>query len=339
MKHSAVRHAVGHTASHAIRRLFTHGALALSALVCASAAHAAYPEQPIRIIVPYPAGGSTDLTARLLGQKVGEQLGQTVIVENRPGAGSNIGTNYVAKSKPDGYTLILATSTALAVNPSLYSNLPFDPQKDLAPIIMTSTMPNVVVVGTGSKAHTLQELNTMMKGPGGPWSYASAGSGTPSHLGGELYKRALGVPLVHVPYKGGAPALTDLIGGQTTFMIAVMPEAMPLVKDGKLRALAVSTRNRLPGYPDLPTISEAAIPGYELVAWYGILAPAGTPPAIVATLNKAFDKALKEPDVVKKMQDMGFDITGGAPDVLAQRMKTETPIWKDVIDKAGIKMD
>ncbi|OZI36970.1 ABC transporter substrate-binding protein [Bordetella genomosp. 10] len=323
----------------AVRQFLARGACALSALFCAAAASAAYPDQPIRIIVPYPAGGSTDLTARLLGQKVGEQLGQTVIVENRPGAGSNIGTNYVAKSKPDGYTLILATSTALAVNPSLYSNLPFDPQKDLTPIIMTSTMPNVVVVGNGSKAHTLKELNAMLKGPGGPFSYASAGNGTPSHLGGELYKRALGAPLVHVPYKGGAPALTDLVGGQTTFMIAVMPEAMPLVKDGKLRALAVTTRNRLPAYPDLPTVAEAAIPGYELVAWYGILAPAGTPPAIVSTLNKAFDKALKEPDVARKMQDMGFDITGGAPEVLSQRMKTETPVWKDVIEKAGIKMD
>ncbi len=323
----------------AVLQLFTRGAIALAALCCTAAAHAAYPDQPIRIIVPYPAGGSTDLTARLLGQKVGEQLGQTVIVENRPGAGSNIGTSYVAKSKPDGYTLILATSTALAVNPSLYSKLPYDPQKDLTPIIMTSTMPNVVVVSQDSKAHTLQELNAMLKGPGGPYSFASAGNGTPAHLGGELYKRALGAPIVHVPYKGGAPALTDLVGGQTTFMIAVMPEAMPLVKDGKLRALAVTTKHRLPGYPDLPTVSEAAIPGYELVAWYGILAPAGTPPAIVATLNKAFDKALKAPDVVQKMQDMGFDITGGAPEVLSQRMKAETPVWKEVIDKAGIRMD
>ncbi|MFC4277360.1 Bug family tripartite tricarboxylate transporter substrate binding protein [Achromobacter aloeverae] len=323
----------------AVRQFFARGAFALSTFFCAVSAQAAYPDQPIRIIVPYPAGGSTDLTARLLGQKVGEQLGQTVIVENRPGAGSNIGTGYVVKSKPDGYTLILATSTALAVNPSLYSNLPFDPRKDLTPIIMTSTMPNVIVVGNGSKAHTLKELNAILKGPGGPFSFASAGSGTPSHLGGELYKRALGLPLVHVPYKGGAPALTDLIGGQTTFMIAVMPEAMPLVKDGKLRALAVTTRNRLPGYPDLPTVAEDAIPGYELVAWYGILAPAGTPPAIVGTLNKAFDKALKDPDVVSKMRDMGFDITGGAPDVLARRMETETPIWRDVIQKTGIKMD
>ncbi|MBO9357844.1 tripartite tricarboxylate transporter substrate binding protein [Bordetella petrii] len=315
------------------------GALALAALAAAPTASAAYPDQPIRIVVPYAAGGSTDLVARMLGESVGQQLGQSVIVENRPGAASNIGTGYVAKAAPDGYTLVLATSTALATNPSLYKNLSFDPQKDFEPIILTSTLPNIVVVNQKLPVRDLAGLNAYLKGPGGPYSYASAGAGSPSHLGGELYKRSLGVDLIHVPYKGGAPALTDLVGEQTTFMIAVVPEAMPLVHDGRLRALAVTTKQRLAAYPDLPTVAESGMPGYELIAWYGLLAPAGTPAPIIDTLNKAFNKALQDPAIAKKMQDMGFVIDGGPPSVLAERIRTETAKLKEIIDQAGIKMD
>lgn len=310
--------------------------LAALAVTPAAPASAAYPDQPIRIVVPYAAGGSTDLVARMLGEKVSAELGQSVIVENRPGAASNIGVGYVAKARPDGYTLVLATSTALATNPSLYKDLPFDPQKDFAPIVLTNTLPNIIVVNDKLPARDLKGFNDYLKGPGGPFSYASAGSGSPSHLGGELYKRSLGVDLVHVPYKGGAPALTDLVGGQTTFMLAVVPEAMPLVKEGRLRALAVTSAQRLPAYPDLPTAAEAGMPGYALIAWYGILAPAGTPAPIVARLNAAFNKALQDEAIRTRMTEMGFVVDGGAPEALAERIRVESAKLKALIEQAGI---
>ncbi|CAM3761426.1 Bug family tripartite tricarboxylate transporter substrate binding protein [Bordetella tumulicola] len=320
------------------KRIFC-GALTLTAVMAVPIASAAYPDQPIHFVVPYSAGGSTDLLARMLGEKVGNQLGQTVIVENRPGAGSNIGTGYVAKSEPDGYTILMATSTALATNPHLFKNLQYDPQKDLAPIILTSTLPSMVVVNDKLPVKTIAELNTYLKGPDGPHTFASAGTGTPAHLGGELYKRSLGVNVIHVPYKGGAPALTDLVGGQTDFMIAVAPEAIPLVKDGRLRALAVTTKTRLAAYPDLPTVAESGIPGYELIAWYGVLAPAGTPAPIIDKLNAAFDKALQDPAVAKKMGEMGFVIDGGTPSVLTERIRTESAKMKELIEQANITLD
>lgn len=320
-------------------RSFCRALLILAAGMAAPAVLASYPDQPIRIVVPYAAGGSTDLVARLLGKSVSEQLGQPVVVENRPGAGSNIGTSYAAKAKPDGYTLVLATSTALAANPSLYKNLPFDPQKDFAPIILTSTLPHVVVINDQLSPRTMTELNTFLKNNEAAYSFASAGSGTPSHLGAELYKRKLGVSLVHVPYKGGAPALTDLIGNQTTFMIAVVPEAMPLVKEGRLRALAVTSKQRLAAHPDLPTVAESGIPGYELTAWYGILAPAGTPSTVVDKLNQAFNTALKDPANQEKLKEMGFVIEGGTAAALAERIRTETIKLKEIIKQAGISMD
>lgn len=302
-------------------------------------AAAAYPAKPIRLIVPYPAGGSTDVLARMLGQKVGESLGQTVIVENRPGASGNIGASFVAKSDPDGYTLFLGTSTALSVNQSLYKSLPYDPQKDFAPIVLATMLPSLVVVNDKVPVKTVQELTDWLKGPGRAASYASSGAGTPAHLGGELYKFMSGTHATHVPYKGGAPALTDLVGGQTAYMFAILPEAMPLVKTGQLRALAVTTAKRLPAYPDIPTVAESGVPGYELIGWYGFLAPARTPPDIVDTLNKAFNKALQDAETRKKLQDLGFEVAGGPPQALSDLMRSESVKWKQVIDKAGIKLE
>jgi tripartite-type tricarboxylate transporter receptor subunit TctC len=318
-------------------------AASLFASTCLLAgAHAAsdastYPDKPIRIIVPYPPGGSTDVLARTVGQKVGELLGQTVLVENRAGASGNIGAAYVAKGPADGYTLFLGTSTALSVNQSLYKDLPYDPQKDFKPIILATMLPSIVVVGSSLKVNTLQELNAYLKAT--PSTYASSGNGTPAHLGGELYKKMAGVNVVHIPYKGGAPALTDLVGGQTTYMIAILPESMPMVKSGQLKALAVTTKERLAAYPDLPTVSESGIPGYELIGWYGFLAPSGTPDAIMTKLNKAFDTALQDPSIASKFTAMGFEVVGGPANKLTDLMKTETVKWKKVIDDANIRID
>ncbi|ANY16199.1 Bug family tripartite tricarboxylate transporter substrate binding protein [Bordetella pseudohinzii] len=314
--------------------------LVSAALAGALGAQAAsYPDKPIKLVVPYPAGGSTDVLARTLGQKVADSLGQPVIVENRAGASGNIGAAYVAKSDPDGYTLFLGTSTALSVNQSLYAQLPYDAQKDFSPIVLATMLPSLVVVNRSAPARTMPELTAMLKASATPVNYASAGAGTPSHLGGELYKRMTGAKAAHIPYKGGAPALQDLVGGQTTYMFAILPEAMPLVRGGQLRALAVTTAQRLANYPDIPTVAESGVPGYELLGWYGFLAPAGTPADIVLKLNQAFNRALQDADTKKKLSDMGFEIAGGPPQKLADMMRSESAKWKAVIDEAGIKLD
>lgn len=256
-------------------------------------AAADFPQKPIKIVVPYPPGGSTDALGRIVGQKISARLGQPVIVENKAGASGNLGADYAAKSAPDGYTLFLGTSTALAVNPHLYPNLTYDPQKDFAPLILATTLPSLVVVNSSVPVKTLKELNEYAKAKDGALNYASSGNGTPAHLGAEMYKKMAGIKMTHVPYKGGAPALKDLAGGQTSVMFAILPESWPLVKDGRLRALAITTPKRSPLMPEVPTVSEAAVPGYELLGWYGFLAPAGTPKPIVAKLNKALDEALQ----------------------------------------------
>lgn len=309
---------------------------ALPAVAADSAA--AYPDKPVRIVVPYPAGGSTDVLARALGEKIGQTLGQPVIVENRPGAGSNIGAAYVANSDADGYTLFLGTSTALAVNQSLYKDLPFDPQEDFAPIVLAAMLPSIVVVPQSSPARTMQDLTAMLAS-GAPANYASAGSGTPAHLGGELYKRMTGTKATHIPYKGGAPALTDLVGGQTDYMFAILPESMPLVNSGQLRALAVTTARRLPAYPDLPTVAESGVPGYELIGWYGFLAPDGTPLAIIDKLNAAFNAALGDRATRARLAGLGFEMEGGPAQRLADLMRSESAKWKQVIEAAHIKPD
>lgn len=302
-------------------------------------AAADYPQRPIKIVVPFAAGGATDVLARMIGQKISPRLGQPVVVENKPGAASNLGARFVAKAAPDGYTLFLGTSTGLAVNPHLYANLGFDPHKDFTALILATTLPMLVVTSNSVPAKTLGEFNAHAKAQAGKLSYASNGAGTPPHLGAELYARAAGIQMTHVPYKGGAPALTDLAGGQTSVMFAVLPDALPLVKDGRIRALAVTTTQRSPLVPDLPTVSEAAMPGFELNAWYGFLAPAGTPQPIVARLNKALDDALHEADVREKLQAMGYVVEGGAPQRLSDLMRAEAKKWGDVIRAANIKAD
>lgn len=305
----------------------------------AAASADGYPSRTIKIVVPYSPGGSTDTLARLLAGNISQRLGQSVIVENRPGAGSNIGAAFVASSPPDGYTIFLGTSAALAVNVSLYKSLPYDPQRDFEPVILATTLPSVVVVKDAVPAKTLPELIAFLKSRPGKENYGSAGNGTPAHLGGEVFKRMTGVDVSHVPYKGGAPALADLAGGQTTYMIAILPEAMPLVKSGKIRALAVTTPGRVPAYPDLPTVAESGLAGYELIAWFAFAVPAKTPKEIVAKLNKAFEEALQDKEIGGKLADMGFIVEGGPPSRLGDLMRSEAIKWRAVVQEAGIKVD
>ena len=325
-------------------RPFRPARLALAAVllaVPALAAHAAdYPAKPLRIVVPYAAGGSTDTLARLVAERLGKQLGQPAVVDNRPGASEQIAISHVAKSAPDGYTLLLSTLSGLAVNPGLYGpKLPYNVQKDLLPIVLAATVPSVVVVHPSVPVKTMAELGAYLKSKPGSVSYASAGNGTPSHLAMEYYKRAISVDPVHVPYKGGAPALQEMMGGQVQLMIALVPEAMPMVKGGRLRALAVTSPKRLATYPDVPTVAESGVQDLDATFWYGFVAPAGTPPEIVAKLNQTINQILVEKDVQAKLAEMNLEVVGGAPAKLTDIIRIDAARWKKVIDDAGIKVD
>ncbi|MWL91481.1 tripartite tricarboxylate transporter substrate binding protein [Cupriavidus sp. SW-Y-13] len=309
----------------------------LSAPVFASAAD--YPNKPIRVLVPYPPGGSTDGVARLVGQRLSAKLGQPVVVDNRPGASEAIAAGAVAKSPPDGYTLLFATMTGLSVNPSLYAKLSYDPAKDFAPIIQVTSIPSVVVVNPNVPVNKMSDLVAFLKSRPSSEGYASAGNGTPSHLGMELYKRATNTNVVHVPYKGGAPALQDLMAGQVQIMMALAPEAMPLVKGGKLKALAITTSKRATAYPDLPTVAENGLPGFEMIFWQALVAPAGTPKDITAKLNKAVSEILAEPEIKRRLLEMDLESAGGTPEALEALMRTQAGKWKKVVLDAGIKLD
>ncbi len=311
-----------------------------AAMVAPSAMQAdGYPKKPITIVVPFPAGGSTDALARLVGEQVGAELGQPVIVENKPGASGAIAASYVANSAPDGYTVFLGSSPVLAVNPSLYSKLPYDPLKDFEPIVLAAMLPNIVVVSSSSSMQSMQDLIASAKRSAPPLNYASSVPGSPSHLGVEMLKHMTDTQAQQIPYKGGMAALTDLVGGQTSFMIAILPEAMPLVESGKLKALAVTTSKRLDAYPDLPTVAESGVPDYELIAWYGFVAPADTPPNILRTLNRAFNTALEQPQTRKKLVDMSFEVEGGPAEKLSTLMQSEARKWEQVVKRANIKLD
>ncbi|GJG97710.1 tripartite tricarboxylate transporter substrate binding protein [Cupriavidus pauculus] len=317
---------------------------ALLAAVCligsqAFASTADYPNKPIRLLVPYPPGGSTDGVARLVGQRLTAKLGQPVVVDNRPGASEAIAASAVAKSAPDGYSLLFATMTGLSVNPSLYSKLSYDPAKDFAPIIQVTSIPSVVVVNPNVPVQSMADLARYLKSRPASEGYASAGNGTPSHLGMELYKKATGTNVVHVPYKGGAPALQDLMAGQVQIMMALAPEAMPLVKGGKLKALAITTTTRATAYPELPTVSENGLPGFEMIFWQALVAPAGTPKEIAAKLNKAVNEILSEPDIKRRLVEMDLEPAGGTQDALGNLMRTQATKWKKVVVDAGIKLD
>jgi tripartite-type tricarboxylate transporter receptor subunit TctC len=298
-----------------------------------------YPNRPIRLVVPFPAAGTTDILARAAAQKLTEALGQAVVVDNRPGAGGNIGSDLVAKSAPDGYTLLMGTVGTHAINPSLYSKMPYDHVKDFVPVVLVAGVPNVLVVNPALPVKSVADLIKLAKDKPGTINFASSGSGTSIHLSGELFKTMSGIDMTHVPYKGSSPALTDLIGGQVQVMFDNLPSALPQIKGGKLRAVAVTSLKRAPALPDVPTIDESGLPGFEASSWFGVLAPAGTPAPIVAKINAEVNKWLQSADAREKLLSQGAEAAGGTPEQFAAHIRAETDKWAKVVKASGAKVD
>ncbi len=312
----------------------------VACLLWTFAGHAqAWPDKPVRMIVPYPAGGTTDLLARALAHKMSASLGQQVVIENRPGAAGNIGSDLVAKARPDGYTLLMGTIASHAINPNLYRDMPYDPLRDFAPVMLVATLPNLLVVNPAVPATTVKELIELARRKPGELAFASAGSGTTQHLSGELFKKMAGVDMLHIPYKGNAPAVTDLVGGQVQLMFDNIPISLQQVRAGKLRALAVTGPKRSAALPDVPTVAEAALPGYSVTSWFAMYAPAGTPGAIVARLNREAARALAAPDVRRPLIDQGIEPAGGTPEQLATHMRAELSRWKRIVAESGARVE
>ena len=314
-------------------------AASLAAGALPFAAHAQdYPAKPIHIVVPFAAGGAVDAVARIVGQALSDRVKQPVIVENKPGASSNIGMEAVAKAAPDGYTLLMA-SNGIATNNALFPALPFDGRKDFVPVARVGYAPLVFVVPADSPDRTLAALIADAKAHPGKLTYGSAGNGTSGHLTGELFKSAAGIDVLHVPYKGGAPAITDLLGERISFMPINPIEVLANVKAGKLRALAVASDKRVPYLPDVPTTTEAGLPGFDATVWWGVVAPAKTPPAVVARLADEIGKALRDPAVAKRLEDAGVVVTPQTPEQFGQFIAAQTDLWTRVVKSAGIKPD
>lgn len=297
-----------------------------------------YPSKPIRIVVPFAAGGAVDLIARVIGQQIALQTGQPVIVENKPGASANLGADYVAKAAPDGYTVLLSAN-GLATNVTLFPQAPVNTLRDFAPVAQVGYAPLVLVVAKDAPAKSLKELIAIAKQQPGKLSYASAGNGSSQHLGGEMLKISAQIDVLHVPYKGGAPALTDLLGGRISYMMQNPLEVMPHIKAHQLRALTVASAKRLAQLPDVPTASEAGLPGFEASVWWGIVAPVKTPKDIVAKLNAEVLKALGAPKVKEKLNEMGVVIKPSTPEQFGDFLKLEIDKWAKVIKTSGIQAD
>ena len=322
-----------------MRPIPTLAAFAL-ALAAAGTSAQPYPSKPIRVVVPNPAGGYYDVIARAVGQKVGESIGQPMVVENRVGAGGSLGTEFTAKSPPDGYTIMVGGIGPHGIAPSLYANLPYDPVKDFAPIILVATTPNILVVHPSSPIKSVQELVAAARQKPGGLSYASNGNGTSQHLSAEMLATTMGLKLNHVPFKGSAPAVTAMLGGQVDFAFVVAPDALAHVKAGKLRAIGVTGAKRAAPLPDVPTLAEAGVPGYEATAWFGYLAPAGTPREIIDRLNAEVAKALESPDVRERLAPGGLsELPGGTPERFGDFIKTEIAKWSKVVKESGAKID
>src|SRR5882724_2676525 len=313
-------------------------ACALAALALSAPAHAqVYPAKALRMIVAYPPGGGTDIVGRMLAQKLGESLGQSVVVENRGGASGNIGTELAARAAPDGYTILMGNVAPNAINVSLFKDLPFDPVADFAPVSLVASTPNILVVHPSTPARTVKEVIALAKAKPGTLNFASAGMGSSSHLAGELFRILAGADIVHVPYKGAGPAMVDVLSGQVQLYFATMPAAMPHVKSGKLAPVAVTSSRRSQALPDLPTTAESGVSGYEASTWYGLLAPARTPGAAVARLHEGVVKILADAAVREKLADQGFEPVGDSPGEFAAYIKSEIAKWGKVIRDAGIR--
>ncbi len=316
----------------------TSALIALAALPNIAAAQA-FPNKQIRIVVPFPPGGATDILARAVAQDLQKGFGQSALVENRPGAGGNLGADLVAKSPGDGYTLLMGTVGTHGINVALYSKMPYDAVKDFAPITLVALVPNVLVVHPSLPVKSVRDLIDLAKREPGKLNYASSGNGTSIHLSAELFKSMAGVSMLHIPYKGSSPALADLVGGQVGLMFDNLPSALPFIRAGKLRAVAVTSSKRAPVLPELPTIAEAGLPGYEASSWFGILAPASTPRDVVGKLHDAIVKGLATPETSERLASQGAEQVGNTPEQFAVFIREEIDKWGKVVKAAGAKVD
>jgi tripartite-type tricarboxylate transporter receptor subunit TctC len=311
----------------------------LVALAASALAQDAYPTRPVRLVVPFAPGGTTDIFARLIGENLTQALGQPVVIENRAGAGGNIGADAVAKARPDGYTLLMGTVGTHAINASLYESMPYDPLADFAPVAYAAGVPNIMVVSPKAvKATNVQEFIAEAK-ESGKFNFASSGNGSSIHLTGELFKQVTGLNMTHVPYRGSGPALNDLIGGQVQVMFDNLPSSIQHVRAGTLRALAVTSANRSPALPDLPTLAESGLAGFEATSWFALFAPKGTPTEITPKLNTEVRKALDTPELKKRVEDLGGEIKSMSPDELMAYVRQEHAKWANVVKTSGAKAE
>ena len=314
-------------------------ALCLTAGSAAVMAQAAYPSKPVRVIVPYPAGGTTDIIARIAANQLTERLKQPFIVENRAGASGAIGAQAVAQSAPDGYTLVMGTASSHGINSALQKNLSYDAVKDFAPVTVVANTPNIIIANPNVPVKNLSELIALAKAQPGKINFGSTSSGGSPHMSAELLKMMAGIDMTHVPYKGAAPMLTDLIGGQIQIGFDNLPSSMGFVRSGKVRALAVTTAKRWPGAPDIPTVAESGVPGYEVSGWFGLLAPAGTPKEVLHKLQSAISDAVHSPEVAKQLRDLGAEPVANTPEVFAQEIKDDVESWRKVFKATGVKLE
>jgi tripartite-type tricarboxylate transporter receptor subunit TctC len=313
-------------------------AAAFGAALCAGALAQSYPVKPIRIVVPYAPGGAVDIVARAVGQDLTKRLGQSVLVENRTGAGGNVGSDAVAKAAPDGYTLLMA-SPANTINPTLYTKMPYDPMRDLVPIVLIGSVPTVLIANRSLPVQNVKQLVALAKSQPGALVYGSGGSGTTEHLAGEIFKSAAGVDMLHVPYKGGAQVITDLLGGQIALMFVNQLGALPHITAGKVKALAVASAERSPALPQIPTFAEQGYPDMKVSVWWGIMGPAGMPRDLVNRLNRDIVAALSSPEMQERLQTLSARPIGGAPEAFTKFFAEETTRWARVVKASGARVD
>ena len=323
-----------------MKTLSKHLAVAALALASASMAQAQgnYPSQPIHIVVTFTSGGAPDILARLIGERLQQAWGQSVVIDNKPGAGGNTGADSVAKAAPDGYTVVLGTVGTHSINGALYTKMPYDMVKDFAPITLLATTPNMLVINNDVPAKNLKEFIVLGKKEG-KMTFASSGAGTSIHVSGELFKTMTGIDMTHIPYKGRAGAIPDLLGGRVTMMFDNMPSSLPLVREGKLRALGVTSATRSAAAPDIPTLAESGLPGFEAVSWFAMFAPANTPKPIIDKLQGEVSRIIKAPEISKRLLELGLDPVGGTPAELAQYQKREIAKWAKVVKDSGATVE
>ena len=311
----------------------------LAGVAAFDASAQSYPAKPVRIVLGFPPGGASDILMRFVGARLTDSLGQPIVYDNRPGAGGNVAGEIVAKSPPDGYTLLMGNNAILATNASLYKNMSFDPVKDLAPVALIASQPNILVVHPSLPVNTVKEFIAFARSRPGQLNYASSGNGLAAHLAGELFKTMTRTNMVHIPYKGAGPALVDTLSGQCQVMFATAVSVQPYLQSGRLRPLAVTTATRSRNFPALPSVAEAGVPGFEATSWHGLVAPAGTPQAVITRLNGEINKVLQQPDIRDRLAKQGADVASGTPQQFAAYIRAEIPKWAKVIKDSGAHAD